>query len=470
MRRALALLAAITMTITLAQPAEAAPAECTTAVTGGQSCTGSIDGADFRVELPARWNGTLVLYSHGYAPEGYPSTGIALTNRPEPVGRPTERWLLDQGYALAASNFTPPTGYHVANGLRDQVKLLDWFAANFDAPRYTIATGQSLGAALAVGLAERYPERFDGVMTTCAGYEPVGLFNEVLDMTFVIKTLLAPGEDIDLVHPDDPAASQTALQNAIDRALLTPEGRARLALAASVNNVTGWYSARVPVEPVIPEVRIAQQAQWLKNAYTLLGTVGRADVEKHAGGNPSWNTGIDYAAQLERSAQTEWVEQAYADAGLELSADLSTLAATPRIGADQAAVDWLTANRVPTGELTVPMATLHTTGDGGAVPDQEGWYAERVRDNGTGEVRNLYVRRGGHCSVTGAEEVTTLLALDRRIRTGAWPALTPAALNAAAGSVSPTLQLAFDFSTFTDAPATPAFADFTPPEFLRPSA
>lgn len=464
MRRLTVLLA----TLLVASGLTAVQAQAT-AGPGRQSYTGTIDGAEYRVETPANWNGTLLLYSHGYMPEGFPSTGIALTNRPEPFGRTTEQWLLDHGYALAASNVSPPTGYHVPTGLRDQIKLLDWFEDNIGMPRHTIATGQSLGAALAVGLAERHPDRFHGVLTTCAGYDPLGLFNAVLDMTFVIKTLLAPGEDIDLVRHDDPDASMQALQSAIDRALLTPEGRARLALAASVNNVTGWYSARVPTEPATPEMRIAQQAQWLKNAYVMLGTLGRADIERHAGGNPSWNTGINYAGQLERSAQTELVREAYGQAGLNLSADLATLAKAPRIGADQAAVDWLTANRVPTGELRVPMVSLHTTGDGGAVPDQERWYAEQVREHGSGDVRGLYVRRGGHCSVTGAEEVSALVALDQRLRTGSWPVLAPEVLNATAGSNSPAMQFAFDFSTFTDGPATPAFVNFTPPKFLRPS-
>jgi hypothetical protein len=43
-----------------------------------------------------------------------------LTNRPE-----TEAWLLDHGYALAASDFKGRTGYHIAQGLHDQIALLD---------------------------------------------------------------------------------------------------------------------------------------------------------------------------------------------------------------------------------------------------------------------------------------------------------------------------------------------------------
>ena len=446
-----------------------AAASATTAEDGRRTYTGEIDGAAYRVETPERWNGTLLLYSHGYAPEGFPVTDVSLTNRPTPFGQPTEEWLLDHGYALAASNFKGVTGYQVKQGLTDQIALLDWFEAHVGRPRHTIATGQSLGASIAVLLADRHPDRFDGVATFCGGYHPLGLWNAVLDITFVVKTLLAPGEDIDLVRPRDPQGSQQALQLAVDRAAATPQGRARLALAASVNNVTGWYSARLP-EPGTATEQILQQKEWLKNAYVMLGTTARVDLERRAGGNPSWNTGIDYAKQLERSAQTEWVREAYREAGLDLGADLAALADAPRVTADEPAVEFLRSYGVQSGRTPAPVLTLHTTGDGGAVPDQERWYADQVAEHGDpGKLRQLYVKRGGHCSFTAAEEITTVQRLVTRIRTGAWPNLTPATLNTAAASFDPRYQFAFDFSTFTDGPATPAFTGFTPPKFLRPA-
>lgn len=436
---------------------------------GRHSYSGEINGAEYRVEMPAEWNGTLLLYSRGYLPEGFPVAGVSLTNGPTPFGQTTEDWLLEHGYALAASNFTGVSGYQVKQGSIDQIALLDWFESNIGRPRHTISTGQSLGAAIAVGLADRYPERFSGVATFCGGYDPLGQWNAALDITFVVKTLLAPGEDIDLVRPRDAAASQRALQLAVDKASATPEGRARLALAASVNNVTGWYSARLP-EPSTDTERILQQKEWIKGAYIFLGTAARVDLERGAGGNPSWNTGIDYAKQLERSAQTELVEKAYADAGLDLNSDLAALAGAPRITADAPAVDFMYAHGVQSGRNPVPVITLHTTGDGGAVTDQERWYAEQVRRNGDpGKLRQLYVRRGGHCTLTAAEEIGTLQALMARVRTGSWPALNPVTMNAAAGGFDARYQFAFDFSTFSDGPALPAFTKFTPPRFLRPS-
>lgn len=303
-----------------------AAAPTTAGAEGRHSYSGTIDGAEFRVELPERWNGTLVLYSHGYLPPGFPSFGVALTNRP-PDRSETESWLLEHGYALAASQFADGgTGYQVERALHDQLAVLDWFDAHVGRPRRTVATGQSMGAAIAVLLAERNPQRFDGVATMCGGYDPLGTFNAVLDVNFAVRTLLAPGQDIELVRVTDPARSTQALVQAIEQALASPQGRARLALAGAFNNVTGWYSAHAP-RPTDMTEWIRQQAAWIQNAYTVgLGPSARVDLERTAGGNPSWNIGIDYRRQLARSSQTDLVRRAYRASGLDLRADLDRLA------------------------------------------------------------------------------------------------------------------------------------------------
>ncbi|MEV0157854.1 alpha/beta fold hydrolase [Micromonospora sp. NPDC050686] len=468
--RRLTLTAALVAAVGVAVPPFGASAGPTTEP-GRRAITGTIDGAEFRIEVPERWNGTLVLYSHGYLPEGFPSFGIGLTNRP-PDRSETESWLLDHGYAMAASQFADGgLGYAVERGLRDQIALLDWFRANVGAPRRTVATGQSMGAAIATQLAERHPERFAGVATMCGAYDTQATFDSGLDVLFAVRTLLAPDQDIDLVRPADPAGSAQALAVAVQEALTTKQGRARVALAAALNNVTGWYSAHEP-RPTDPIERIRNQAEWLQYAYTLgFGPLGRLDLERRAGGNPSSNVGVDYRRQLARSAQTRQLEQAYRTAGLDLRADLDRLAAAPRIAADPAAVDYMHRIGVPQGRTPVPVVTMHTVGDGGAPPHQERWYADQVRQVGNpGKLRQLYVERGGHCSFSAAEEIGMLRTLFTRIDTGHWPDTSPRTLNKAASALGDRYQLVMDLGrTFTDTPMPPAFTRFTPPKALRAS-
>jgi hypothetical protein len=75
---------------------------------------GSIGGAQYRVEVPEHWNGTLLLWSHGLYPPGFLPDEIQLTNKPA-----TKGWLLDHGYAVAASNFRTPDGWAVKEALGD---------------------------------------------------------------------------------------------------------------------------------------------------------------------------------------------------------------------------------------------------------------------------------------------------------------------------------------------------------------
>lgn len=434
---------------------------------GRHTFTGSLDGSNYRVETPARWNGTLLLYSHGYLPAGFPDFGIALTNRPP--GSETERWLLDHGYALAAAQMSEGgIGYHVERGLREQIALLDWFDATVGRPRHTVATGQSLGAAIAILLAERHPDRFDGVMTVCGAPDPLGGFNMILDVNFAVRTLLVPGQDIDLVHPRDPVASATALATAVDRAVTTPQGRAKLALIASFGNIPGWWDAHQP-RPTVPDDVIRAQAQWIKNAYVLAqGPIGRADLERRAGGNPSWNTGVDYRRQFAKSDQTRQALAAYRAAGLDVRADLARLNAAPRIAADPAAVRYLRQYGVPTGDIEAPVVTLHTIGDGGAVPDLERWYGDRIRRAGNAsKLRQLYIDRGTHCAVNSAEEIVALESLFIRIDSGRWPDTSPRQLSKAANDLGEGYFKVLNFGTFVDAPMPPAFTTFTPPRFLR---
>jgi pimeloyl-ACP methyl ester carboxylesterase len=427
--------------------------------------TGHIDGAEYRVEVPARWNGTLVLYSHGYFPHGFDPPGVGLANRAE-----TESWLLDNGYALAGSDFLGVNGATYEQGLRDQTALLDWFNTHVGRPRATVALGSSSGGALSVMLAERNPRRFAGVLSLCAPMDLNGQWNSLLDVSFAIRSLLAPDAGIELVHVTDPQTSVGKLQQAVDAAMSTKEGRAKVALISALGNVPGWTTANKPRSADLA-TQIAQQAFQLNLVHIgTFGPFGRVDLERRAGGNPSWNLGVDYRRLLERSSERELALRAYREAGVNLDADLSTLAAAPRIAPDPHAVAWLYRFGVPRGTTPTPVLTVHNVADG-ADPAHERWYARQVdRAGDPGKLRQLYINRPGHCTFTASEEIVALRALFTRINTGHWPNLDPSRLNASAAAFTdPTFQRAVDLATFQDVAVNPGYARFTPTQPLRPS-
>jgi Tannase-like family of unknown function (DUF6351) len=422
---------------------------------------GELQGAPFRVEVPAAWNGTLLLWSHPpiYRPEQIELASDPLTNQ----------WLLDHGYAVAASNYRPPARFAFTEPMHDQLALLDWIDAHLGRPRHTIAWGPSGGALQSVLLAERHPDRFDGVAPLCGVLGSVGAhMNQTLDFSFAVKTLLAPGSDLELVHIGDPAATAATATRIIQAALGTPAGRARLALANALADVPGWARALQP-PPTTVVGQIQEQALYDQLVYVGFWTDRRQGLEQEAGGNPSWNTGVDYHRQLVRSSQRRLVKQAYRDAGLDLRADLARLAAGPRISPDARAVGWL-ARFTPSGRTPAPVAALHATGDGAAVPEHERWYAEQVHRAGDPPMlRQLFVQRGGHCSFTASEVIVTLQVLLQRIGTGRWPATSPARLTAAANALGPSFQVASDWGvSFQPLPAAPAFVTYQPARLLRP--
>jgi hypothetical protein len=453
-----AVLAAALTLLAVLMPAPA------TAAQGRQTYTGVIDGANFKVEMPERWNGTLVLYSHPYYPPGWEEVPIGHAGRLD-----TEGWLLDHGYALAASNFKGVTGFVVEQALRDQIAVLDWFSANIGRPRRTVASGSSMGAGISVLLGERYPDRLDGVLAMCGTLDLYGSWNLSLDVNFALKTLLAPGNDeIELVRAGRPERSVELLTAALKTAVETKQGRARIALANAFGNIEGWNSAHDP-RPATLEAQIRDLAvidEWVQIG--LFGPTGQAELARRAGGNPSWNIGIDYRRQLARSSQRDVVLRAYQEAGLDLGRDLNQLAIAPRIAPDPAAVRWMYRNAVPRGTNPDPVVTLHNTVDA-AVADHERWYADQVRRYGDPSgLRQLFVGRATHCAFSAAEEIVALQTLLHRIESGAWPSVDPGRLNARAGEFADTYHNVYNYPT-GDAVRPPAFTHFTPSIPLRPS-
>ncbi|TDV55386.1 prolyl oligopeptidase family serine peptidase [Actinophytocola oryzae] len=409
-------------------------------------------GAAYVMDVPADWNHTVLLYSHGYAPDGVPNVA---QNAPSDATRST---LLDHGYALIGSSYAE-TGWALEKALPDQMSTLDEFVRRFGSPRQAIAWGTSLGGMITTGLAERHGRRFAGALAMC-GLEQGGVanWNNTLDPVFAVRTLLAPGSTAPLVDlPDQATAlgSVGELSAALTAAQATPQGRARTALAAALHNIPAWTDPSLP-EPAPDDYDTAQRNQY----QSLIGTVyvglsWRQEAETWAGGNPSWNTGVDYTGMLARSSVRTEVEVLYARAGLSLAADLATLAHAPRLSADPAAVGYVVQNLTFTGRPETPLLTIHTTGDALVPVQAEHAYADAVHRSGRDPLlRQAFVRRGGHCSFTAGEMLAALEAVQHRANTGFWPDTGPNALNAAARRLDPD--------------ATHAYLAYRPAPYPRP--
>jgi len=442
----------------------AAPISVAAAVT---THTGTLsDGATYKIEVPSNWNGTLLLYSHGYVVPG--SDNLALD-----VGDPlTGGFLLNAGYALAGSSYAT-TGWALEQAIPDQIATLDTFNSLVGTPSRTIGWGHSLGGIITAGLLQTHPNRFDGALPMCGVVAGgVGVWNEGLDAEFVIKELLAPPTStLQLVHVTYPALTNlSAGETILANAQATPQGRARIALAAAVGDLPGW------INPTTPEPAATDYATQEGNQFAWITQVDgpflfwlRGEMEARAGGNPSWNTGVDYAKQLANSIDNTEVEALYQQAGLNLSDDLAALAAAPRVSADGGAVDYLTNHIVFNGNLGgKPVLTIHTTGDGLVLNSDEQAYRSVAQDAKDSQLlRQAFVHRAGHCTFSPAETVAAVQALVTRLDTGKWTGLAdPANLDAAAAALGPSMNVIF--VNRQPVPAGASYIAFEPAQFLRP--
>ena len=426
------------------------------------SLTGSIGAAQYRIEAPQAWNGTLFLYSHGYVAPG--RINLA-TDSPAPV---ISSWLLGHGYAIAGSSYSS-TGWAIEDAFKDQIALLDLFNQRFSKPKQVIAWGGSLGGIITAGLVQLYPDRFAGAIPLCGVLAGgVASWNTGLDAAYAFKILLAPTSQLQLVGVTDPQANIQLAAQIFSAAAATPQGQARIAMIAALGDLPGWFDPTgAQPGPTDYAGQQAAQSLWESQVDFPFEFGYRAELEQRAGGNPSWNTGVDYAHQLAISSNSAEVTALYGAAGLDLAADLRALNAGTRIHADPKAVAYLDRFISFDGTLRVPVLTMHTIGDGLVVPQDETAYSDAVSAAGNQDLlRQVFVHRAGHCAFSAAETITAIEAMIARLDAGKWGApLSPADLNTIAQGLGQTYNTVGGFFI-----SSPAFENFTPGPYPRPFA
>ncbi|HWY59867.1 MAG TPA: hypothetical protein VNZ03_35720 [Terriglobales bacterium] len=428
---------------------------------GLRTYTGTFaDGAAYLIEVPREWNGSLFLYSHGYVLPGTP-------NPPADNGDLVVRlYLFSHGFALAGSSYAT-TGWAIGDAFTDQIAVLDKFGQLVGKPKRTIAWGHSLGGIISAGLVQNYPDRFSAALPFCgllAG--SVGAWNDWLDSAFAFNTLIAGGQ-LQVVNITDPETNFINAEQILADAQNTAQGQARIALVAALIDSPGWID---PYSP--PPCRTCYAAMEQNQVVSLAQDFNfplffelRSELEARAGGNPSWNTGVDYERELKASVDYDEVQALYKKAGLNLNDDLRTLKNAARIAADPGAVKYLSQNVIFNGEIKVPVLSVHTVGDDVVNVENEQAYAAVVhRAHHAALLRQLFVHRAGHCNFTSAETVAAIEALLHRLDTGEWGGVDPDALNDAASK----LPRVYDFLGFGFPVSHPAFVHYRPTPFQRP--
>lgn len=428
---------------------------------GTNTLHGTLDGANYTIEMSSNWNGTLALYSHGYVPAFAP----LLNPAPDAPDQLTAAKLLQEGYALAGSSYSQ-NGWALQQAFHDDIALLNYFDQTCGHPVRTVAWGDSMGGMITAGLVQLDPRRFAGALPMCGLLSgSIGLFNLQLDGLFTFNLLLANGS-LQVVNFTDPTNELNQAEGILAAAQQTPQGRARIALFSSLEDVPGWFTPTSP-EPAPNDYAGQEQNQYLAAQVDLFFDIAAmAEAEGRAGGNYSWNTGVDYFDQFQRSIDRQEVKALYQQAGLNLKQDLGTIQDAPRISANQSAVRYMEKYIIFKGNLDIPVLSMHTTGDPLVFPQVEQAYASVVKAaEDARQLRQVFVRRAGHCAFTPAENLTAFHTLLQRLDSGQWFDTTdPAQMNQEANAYGPTYNVLPPGTTVV----LPAFIPYHPAVFLRP--
>jgi pimeloyl-ACP methyl ester carboxylesterase len=342
------------------------------------------------------------LWSRGYSPRaGDPE--LAPAGLAEP--------LLNQGYALAASNYAA-SGWALEEAVPAQLATLSAFAGLYGKPKRAIAWGNSMGGLVTTALAERPGAPIQGAIAFCASIGgATGMMNMALDGAYAFKTLVAPQSDIRVTGIDDDMVNAKRVGEAVATALATPEGRARLALVGVLAGIPGWTDSKTA-----PPADAESQARQMADAIVRGVFLPRTDQEKRAGGNFSWNRGVDYRRQLVLSGRSELVRSLYRKAGIDLAADLARLNAGARIAAAPGAADYMMRHYTPDARPAVPLLAVQAVGDGLTSPSMQQAYADAAGPR----ARALWVPQAGHCGFKTETVIAALHYLEARLASGRW--------------------------------------------------
>jgi dienelactone hydrolase len=174
-----------------------------TALDGATVHTGILAGAAYRLEVPAHWNGRLVIYAHGYRGTG---TTVYVDN-PQ-----LREHYISSGYAWAASSYAT-NGYDVGQGVRDSYALIAQFRAVTGKRAHAVVmTGASMGGHVTAVAIEEHPRAFAAAMPYCGVLGDTELFDYFLDANVTAAALAG-------VHIPFPQTDQAAWRADVARIL-----------------------------------------------------------------------------------------------------------------------------------------------------------------------------------------------------------------------------------------------------------
>ena len=323
-------------------------------------------GAIYRMVRPTNWNGSLILYAHGYTssdlPVALPTEGDALINA-----------LAPQGFAIAFTSFSE-NGWAVKEGSQQTLQLLGLFTSKFGQANKVYLSGGSMGGLITIKLVEQHPNAFVGSLALC----PVAggsrqLFN-YYGNTRALFDYFYPG-----VLPGNAGDVSQNINLSNDIALP--------ALAAIQSDPSGALALANVTQTPIP---FANELELVESVVTALVS----NAESYQGLSP----------QIHDQPFFDNQNVVYSSAILPPPLLTTINASIGRYSASPSALAYLDHYYEPNGELTIPMVVLYTSRDPRVPGFNQSSYLDRVTEAGHLDMLVQHsIDRFGHCAFTPEE-------------------------------------------------------------------
>jgi pimeloyl-ACP methyl ester carboxylesterase len=323
-------------------------------------------GEIIQICMPADWNGSLILYAHGYVSEF------------EPLRLPVEAaqyapLYASLGFAFATTSFRE-NGLAIQTGIEDILRLRKQFVKEYGEPKYTYLTGASQGGIITTLAVERYPKLLSGGLSLCG---PCGDFQRQVNYYGNFRVLfdyffpnVLPGDAVNI--PDELIAKWNTVYAPIVVQAITQNPAATFKLLSV---------AQAPYDSGNP-LTIAQTVL----AVLWYDVFTTRDAIRKLGGQP-----------FDNSTKT------YVGTG-NPGEDAQLNAQVQRFTADPKAAKNIAKYYETSGNIAIPLVTAHTTGDPIQLFWHLGLYEYKVlRQHKSRLFTGIPVNRYGHCTFTQAE-------------------------------------------------------------------
>ena len=328
-----------------------------------------LGGAAYLIAAPENWQGGLVVFAHGI------QRGRGRARSPGPRSRATSS---AQGHAWIASGFRARE-YQPHLFIEDLVALRELFLKEIGPPRWTIIYGQSMGGHIVVASLELRPGLYQGGLAECGLVDGIGIADYLMAYTAAAELIAG----VPLLDAPDRDTFARLLAERVVPALgmpgsYTDRGR-------QFDSVVKYLMGADPSGNDLP-----LRVEGLSRRYLLNMIYRPRDLENEP------NPGL-------RAASTAHIRYRI-DPGLGLTED----ELNARVRRLQPVKDARSPSANPvyaerTGRLTVPLLTLHETGDAWVPLSLEQSYRRRTIAAGTDHLLvQRVIRAPSHCGLDGA--------------------------------------------------------------------